>query len=121
MKELFTLSFPLGSDKMTTVRLATGGACALVGLNLDDSEDCKVCVTESLLVLMHRGYTAARVIFGEENGLCVRVEGEGEGVQDASEADEISFALLGALNDSVQTQERDGKLAGITFRFGLKE
>ncbi len=121
MKELMTLSFPLGSDKMTTVRLATGGLGALAGLGLDDCEDCKVCVTESLLLLMRRGYRAARITFGEEDGLGVRVEGEGESAGAPADEDEISFALLTALNDSVHIENREGRLAAISFRFGKKE
>ncbi len=120
MKELMTLYFPLGSDKMTTVRLATGGLSALAGLSLDESEDCKVCVTESLLLLMHRGYAAARVVFSLEDGLLVHIAGEGEGEGAPAEEDEISFALLTALNDTVRTEQKNGKLAEIVFRFGEK-
>ncbi len=120
MKELMTLCFPLGSDKMTTVRLATGGLAALAGLGLDESEDCKVCVTESLLLLMHRGFSAARLTFFLDGGLYVRVAGEGAGNADGAEEDEISFALLSALADSVETAQKDGKLAEISFRFGEK-
>ncbi len=121
MNELMTLIFPLGSDKMTTVRLTTGGLCALASLGLDESEDCKVCVTESLLLLMHRGYREARVTFSLEGGLAVRVEGEGEGSGAPTEEDEISFALLGALNDAVSTEQREGKLKAIAFRFAGKQ
>lgn len=117
MNDVMTLCFPLGSDKMTTVRLATGGVCALAALGLDESEDCKVCVTESLLLLMHRGYRLARVKFALEEGLAVRIEGEDGGEGAPSDEDEISYALLGALNDTVQTEQRDGRLSAITFRF----
>ena len=120
MKELMTLYFPLGSDKMTTVRLATGGLSALAGLGLDESEDCKVCVTESLLLLMHRGYASARVTFSMDEGLLVHIAGEGEGDGTPAEEDEISFALLTALNGTVQTVQSNGKLAEIMFRFGEK-
>ena len=60
MNALIDLKIPLESDLMTTVRLLTGGVCSLVGLGLEESEDCKVCVTESLLLLKHGGCRAAQ-------------------------------------------------------------
>lgn len=118
MKRLLEVALPLESGLMTTARLATGGVCSLVGLDLDASEDCKVCLTESLLLLTHRGFASARVLFCEEEGLYVRVFGEGE-PSEAEECpeDDISFALLGALNDSVTTKKEGGRLFEISFRF----
>ena len=55
MDELLSLRVALSPDVMTTVRLATGGVCSLVSLSYDDGEDCKVCVTESLLLLVRGG------------------------------------------------------------------
>ncbi len=118
MRTLLELTMPLESGLMTTARLATGGVCSLAGLDLDTSEDCKVCLTESLLLLMHRGFSAVRVRFFEDEGLLVRAAGTGE-IREAGEypEDEISFALLGALNGSVTTAKKGGKLAEISFRF----
>ncbi len=118
MKELLSLRFPLGNEGMTTVRLATGGVCSQAGLDLDASEDCKVCVTESLLLLWHAGYGRAELVFFEENGLCARIAGEESGEGRACAEDEISFALLGALASDVCTEKREGRLSGISFRFG---
>lgn len=119
MKRLLQLVFPLESGIMTTVRLATGGLGSLVGLDLDKSEDCKVCLTESLLLLTHRGYPRARVEFFEEDGLFVRASGEGEPEEKGEfPEDEISYALLGALNESVASRKQDGRLSEISFRFG---
>lgn len=118
MKRLLELCLPLESGLMTTARLATGGICSLVGLDLDASEDCKVCLTESLLLLTHRGFSAARILFCEEEGLLVRAFGEGEPSEEEERAeDEISFALLDALNDSVTTRREDGRLVEVSFRF----
>ena len=120
MKELLSLRFPLESGIMTTVRLTTGGACSAVGLDLDMSEDCKVCVTESLLLLMHAGYAFARVHFSEHDGLFVQLTGEERGKGGAYTEDEISVALLEAIAEAA-FEHTGGSLTGISFRFGKKE
>ena len=74
-----TLELALKNELMTTVRLATGGVCSLAGLGLDDSEDCKVCVTESLLLLKHRGYLSAEIRYGYEDGFEISIEGKSVG------------------------------------------
>lgn len=118
MNTLFEFSFPLKSELMTTVRLAAGGVCALKGLDIDATEDCKVCITESLLLLKHRGYTSANVLFFEGENLSVRIEGEGEGEEADSPEDEISLALLSALLGEVGTTEKNGKLFSVSFEIG---
>jgi hypothetical protein len=114
-------AFPLTAELMTTVRLTTGGICSLAGLCLDDSEDCKVCVTESLHLLRHRGYARAELAFRWDEGLCIAVTGEGErGKETEASEDEISAALLSALAEDVIVEKRDGAVCKISFRFGLQ-
>ncbi len=117
MKDLMRLTLAIDSDLMTTVRLTTGGLCSAAGLNLDDSEDCKVCVTESLLLLSHAGYTHAALYFGAENGIFVRVTGCGKPkpVSTASE-DEISVALISALAEDATMEKREEGYE-VSFRF----
>ncbi len=119
MNGLMKLECALRNELMTTVRLATGGVCSVAGLNLDDSEDCKVCVTEALLLMKHRGYTTASLTFVGGDGLTVIAEGrERDGEMSAPAEDEISAALLSALAESVVMDKREGELYKITFRFG---
>ena len=118
MKTLLTLGVQLNNELMTTVRLATGGVCSLVGLDIDETEDCKVCVTESLLLLMHSGYPAARVSFFEDGGAFVRIEAEGERQErEESQDDSISSALLFALAEDVNMEKEGDCLKAIAFRF----
>ena len=118
MKPILSLEFQLERDLMTTVRLTTGGVCSYAGLDLDETEDCKVCVTEALLLLMHRGYPAVRITFSEEEGVSVRIEaagkanGGGEHPEDA-----ISSALLTALAEEVNLEKEADSLKAIGFRF----
>lgn len=119
MEELFSAKIQLKSELMTTVRLATGGVCSVAGLSMDASEDCKVCVTESLLLLMHRGFPCANVRFFHDSGLKIEITGEGScGKERECVEDEISVALLSALTENVNLQKEDGCLYAIGFRFG---
>ncbi len=118
METLMTLQFPLKRDIMTTVRLVTGGICSLVGLGLDVSEDCKVCVTESLLLLIRRGYTEAKVSFRRDKTLKICLEGSEETAsEEPSTEEEISVAILQALVENLQTVKENG-IYRITFGFG---
>ena len=120
MRELLKLELPLlKSEFMTTVRLATGGVCSAAGLGLDDSEDCKVCVTESLLLVMHAGYRAAAIAFSaEEEKLFISVKASHwEETEGGMSEDEISEALLNALARGVLIEREDGRAAGVKFYF----
>ena len=117
MMKLMSLEFPLNTDIMTTVRLVTGGVCALVGFDLDMSEDCKVCVTESLLLLLHGGATNVRLSFEKDDALKISLEGEGSISGEKSVEEEISVALLSALVDDLDIK-KEGSLTRISF--GMK-
>ena len=119
MDELLRMRVALSPDIMTTVRLATGGVCSLAALGYDDGEDCKVCVTESLLLLMRGGYARAEIAFSAGEALSVAIEGDGaHGAASACEEDEIALALINALARGVVMERRDGAIAKITFTFG---
>ena len=118
MKALMSMRFPLESNLMTTIRLAAGGICSLAGLNLDASEDFKVCVTESLLLLMHAGFRSAHAEFSEEDGLSAVLTGENRsGALPCGTEDEISAALLSALAENVEMEREEGAPVKIAFRF----
>ena len=118
MNHLLSLNCQLNSELMTTVRLATGGICSHVGLDIDATEDCKVCVTESLLLMMHGGYPSARVSFYEDGGIQVRIQAEGEKPKDKKCVDDgISSALLFALANDVNMKKEKDCLTAIEFRF----
>ena len=115
---LLTMEFPLGREIMTTVRLAVGGVCSLVGFGLDACEDCKVCVTESLLLLLHAGCGRAKIVFSREDGLKIEIVGEGGGVPaEKTTEEEISVALLTALVDDLVTEHTEN---GARISFGFK-
>ena len=118
MKKLLSLAFQLDHELMTTLRLTTGGICSLAGLDIDATEDCKVCVTESLLLLMHSGYPTARVSFHEDGGVYVSIVAEGDKQESIEAADDgISSALLTALASEVSMEKEGDCLKSIGFRF----
>lgn len=118
MKNILSLGFQFNRELMTTLRLTTGGICSFVGLDIEDTEDCKVCVTESLLLLMHSGYPAARVSFSEDEGVLVRIEADGSSIEGQESADDgISCALLGALARDVNIEKENDCPKAIEFRF----
>ncbi len=118
MKELLSLEFKLKRELFTTLRLTAGGVCSLIGLNMEESEDCKVCITEALLLLMHGGCRSARIGFFADNGIAVKIEGEECFVPvESYPDDEISSALLAALAEDVEMKKEDGSLRTVGFRF----
>ena len=101
--EKFSVTLPLTGEYLTTVRLTTGGLCALAGFDVDAAEDYKVCVTESLLILKRNGFRSANIQFtvGEALGCLVCGLEGGADVEETLE-DEISRALLSALLGEVE-------------------
>ena len=118
MNKILSLDCQLSSDLMTTVRLTTGGICSHMGLDIDATEDCKVCVTESLLLLIHGGYSQASVSFFEDEGIYVEIEAKGNKQEIIKVPDDgISSALLFALASDVNMEKEKDCLKAIEFRF----
>lgn len=116
----FTITLPLSGEGeyFTTVRLTTGGICALVNFDVDDAEDFKVCVTESLLILKRNGYRAAEIQFTVSEMLSCKITGvcATENIEESIE-DEISYALLGALLGKVDfIKNEGGRVESIAFQ-----
>jgi hypothetical protein len=114
--EKFLVTLPLTGEYLTTVRLTTGGLCALVGFNVDETEDFKVCVTESLLILKRNGYVSASITFGVGEALRCEILGVGARGEKTDEfEDGISAALLSALIGNVEFNKEDDVVTGIVF------
>ncbi len=116
MEKVF-IAVPLTGEYLTTVRLTTGGLCALAGFDVDETEDFKVCVTESLLILKRNGYTRASITFAVDEKLGCSIQGEEcYGEKENSLEDEISRALLSALLGDVQfVNNANGEVESIVF------
>lgn len=112
----FIVTLPLTGEYLTTVRLTTGGLCALSGFDVDTAEDYKVCVTESLLILKRNGFENAKITFTVGQALGCLVEGE-KIVKEPETAieDDISRALLTALVGEVEFKTDNGRVVTIQF------
>ena len=115
--EKFSVTLPLTGEYLTTVRLTTGGLCALAGFDVDAAEDYKVCVTESLLILKRNGFRSANIQFtvGETLGCLVCGLAGGAEVEETLE-DDISRALLSALLGEVEfVKNSENRVEKIAF------
>ena len=112
----FSIQLPLTGEYFTTVRLTTGGICALAGFDVDSTEDFKVCVTESLLILKRNGFTEAEISFkiGEAVECAIRGKEQNGEKEDGLE-DSISYALLNALLGNVEFEKADDRVIGVLF------
>lgn len=119
MREFFDFSLPLTSNNLlTTVRLTMGGLAAAAGMNVDDAEDFKVCVTESLLIFKRNGFPSASAHCVIDDGLEITLlaEHSDDELQNGeNEENEISFALVGALVDEVKFQKEKNMVTGVTL------
>ena len=113
----FSITFPLSGEYFTTVRLTTGGICALADFDVESTEDFKVCVTESLLILKRSGFLEARIDFTLDSPLVCQIVGtKTGGEKEEGLDDEISFALLSALLGEVEFVKEDGgKVVAVKF------
>lgn len=114
----FSLSL-IESSLLTTVRLTVGGLASAAGLDVDETEDFKVCVTESLLLFRRNGFVGGKAHFEIKEGeLCARITAEGQGkAEEQTVEDEISMALLGALVDEAEfTRGADACVTGVALR-----
>lgn len=114
--EKFSVTLPLTGEYLTTVRLTTGGLCSLVGFDVDGTEDFKVCVTESLLILKRNGFTSATIDFSVDEALGCEVSGKDNDGEKADHfEDEISYALLSALLGTVEFVKDGDTVVKIKF------
>ncbi len=119
MKNSFVMEFPLDEKYFVSLRLATAGVCDVAMLDVEKTEDFKLCVAEACLSLMRAGYSTARVAICGDDGMCARVEGVGP-CEDAPklslDGEQFTLSLLQELVDDVQIERADGKIRYIEMK-----
>ena len=113
MKE-FKIEFCLAdSEFMTAVRLAVGAVCSAANLDVDSSEDMKVCVTEGCLILKGCGFENAQIVLKAEGGFVAQIAGVGGQAKFCD--NEFSLALVSALLSSVEIERHNEAIYKLTL------
>ena len=111
----FTVEFYLSdSEYLTALRLVAGAVCSAADTDIDSLEDFKVCVTESALVLKNGGFERVKAEFNTDKGVVATLTGVG-GTAKKGDSD-LSLALIGALMQSFEVDEKNGIIDRITLK-----
>ena len=114
MKE-FTVKFRLSdSAYMTALRLVAGAVCSIKDIDVDTSEDFKVCVTESAIILKNCGFEEAVFDFKADDGVSCAVTGEGGNPVKSENA--FSLALVSALVSDCKIDGDDGIIKRVVLK-----
>lgn len=102
----FKINFSLSdSEYMTAVRLVVGAICSIADEDIDITEDFKVCVTESCLILKNGGFDEVELSFSVADGVMATVSGIGGAALPAGD-NEFSLALVSALVSSCEIEKQ---------------
>ena len=111
----FTVEFYLSdSEYLTALRLVAGAVCSCADVDVDALEDFKVCVTESALVLKNGGFERVQAEFNTDDSVCATLTGLGGKAKKGDS--ELSLALIGALVESCDINEKNGIIDRITLK-----
>ena len=111
----FTVEFYLSdSEYLTALRLVAGAICSSADVDVDALEDFKVCVTESALVLKNGGFECVKAEFNSVKGVTATLTGMGGNAKKGD--NELSLALIGALVESCDINEKNGIIDRITLK-----
>lgn len=102
------------SEFMAALRLVVGVVCSAADVDVDASEDMKVCVTESCLLLKSCGYKSIKAELSAGDGVTASVTGYGGAVKEAE--NEFSLALISALVSSCEISRESGVIKTVTIK-----
>ena len=111
----FTVEFYLSdSEYLTALRLVAGAVCSAADIDVEALEDFKVCVTESALILKNGGFERVRAEFDTAKNVKATLSGLGGNAKKGDS--ELSLALIGALVESCDINEKNGIIDRITLK-----
>ncbi len=116
MDKRIDMTLPLSSECLVAARLTAGAVCNILGLDIEEADDVKLCVSEACNLIFAQHFGAASIRFGFEKDLCVEIRGDQPSEGPDKEVDEdMSRLLLDTLSDRVDYAEEGGKLVRITL------
>jgi hypothetical protein len=112
----FKINFALeDSSYLTAVRLVVGAICSQADKDIDATEDFKVCVTESCLILKNCKFERAEITFLLNGGeICAQVCGIGGNPEEAD--NELSLALISALVSSCDIERNKNAIEKVILK-----
>ena len=111
----FTVEFYLSdSEYLTALRLVSGAVCSAADIDIDKLEDFKVCVTESALILKNGAFERIKAEFNTQKGVTATLTGLGGKPKQGD--NELSLALIGALVECCDIDEKNGIIDRITLK-----
>ncbi len=117
MKKRIKLSLPLISECVVSARLTAGVVCSILKLDIDQTEDVKLCVSEACNILLGQNFCVAEISFDFEDKLAMEVSGISCGDEHMAEGEtfDLSVMLLNALSDSTEFVSHEGLIQKISF------
>lgn len=120
MSDEITLKIPSKPEYLLTARLAASSIGSRMGFNINDIEDIKTAIAESLLVIMHQQNANEIEInfINNPDSLEVTVSGVSGVAPNIDFGDEDSSLgryLIDALSDNLEFDESDGIINKIHF------
>lgn len=114
MKKL-SVEFDLrDSEYMTALRLVAGAVCSAADIDVELSEDFKVCVTESALILKNGGFETVKAVFDANSGVSAEITGNGGQPKEGEH--ELSLALISALVEECDINKNGGIINKVTLK-----
>jgi len=88
-----------------------------MNINIEETEDIKVCVNETCLIFMRYNYKTAKLSFNMNGPLTIELSGEGKCDRRVLHDDneEISLMLLNSLVDEVNFKRENDIITSVTL------
>ena len=94
MDKRIDMTLPLSSECLVAARLTAGAVCNILGLDIEEADDVKLCVSEACNLIFAQHFGAASIRFSFEKDLCVEIRGDQPSEGPDKEVDEDMSRLL---------------------------
>lgn len=113
MKDLTLQFYTDDTAYYTALRLVAGTVCSISDVDIDATDDFKVCITEGAIILKNNGFEKVTATFTNNGKVACTLSGEGGTVAEAD--NELSIALISALIDECHIERKGEAISSITL------